>query len=141
LLLCRDEHTANGIARELEELNVQRQEIDRQTVVRARELVLEMDLDSTFGIVLAEEGWHPGVIGIVASRMVEEFGRPTVLIALAGDQGKGSGRSIPKFDLHGALGQSREHLLRYGGHRAAAGVTIARDKVRDFAARFNEVAR
>ena len=60
---------------------------------------------------------------------------------MSGEQGKGSGRSIPKFDLHGALGQSREHLLRYGGHRAAAGVTIARDKVRDFAARFNEVAR
>ena len=60
---------------------------------------------------------------------------------MSGEQGKGSGRSIPKFDLHGALGQSREHLLRYGGHRAAAGVTIARDKVADFAARFNEVAR
>jgi len=81
------------------------------------------------------------VIGIVASRLVEEFGRPTVLIALSGDQGKGSGRSISKFDLHGALGQSRESLLRFGGHRAAAGVTIARDKVNDFAARFNEVAK
>jgi single-stranded-DNA-specific exonuclease len=81
------------------------------------------------------------VIGIVASRLVEEFGRPAILIALSGDQGKGSGRSISKFDLHGALGESREFLLRYGGHRAAAGVTVARDKVGEFAARFNEVAR
>jgi single-stranded-DNA-specific exonuclease len=140
LLLCRDEHTANGIARELEELNVQRQEIDRQTVVRARELVLAMDLDSTFGIVLAEEGWHPGVIGIVASRMVEEFGRPTVLIALDGDEGKGSGRSISPFDLHAGLSECKDLLRRYGGHRSAAGVTIGADQVPEFAARFNSVA-
>jgi single-stranded-DNA-specific exonuclease len=140
LLLCRDEHIANGIARELEELNVQRQEIDRQTVVRARELVLEMDLDSTFGIVLAEEGWHAGVIGIVASRMVEEFGRPTVLIALEGAEGKGSGRSISPFDLHAGLSECRDLLRRFGGHRSAAGVTIATDQVPEFAARFNAVA-
>ncbi|HEY6089944.1 MAG TPA: DHHA1 domain-containing protein, partial [Gemmatimonadaceae bacterium] len=75
------------------------------------------------------------------SRLVEEFGRPTILIALSGDQGKGSGRSISKFDLHGALGQSKDFLLRYGGHRAAAGVTVAREQVDAFAARFNEVAR
>jgi single-stranded-DNA-specific exonuclease len=141
LLLTDDEHEANVIARELEELNHRRQEIDRATLEQARERVLAMNLEEQYSIVLADEGWHPGVVGIVASRLVEEFGRPTVLIALSGEQGKGSGRSIPKFDLHGALGKSREHLIRYGGHRAAAGVTIARDKVADFAARFNEVAR
>lgn len=141
LLMSEDEHAANAIARELEELNYKRQEIDRATLEQARERVLQLDLDEVFGIVLADETWHPGVIGIVASRLVEEFGRPTVLIALSGDQGKGSGRSISKFDLHGALGRSREYLLRYGGHRMAAGVTVARDQVTDFAARFNEVAR
>ena len=141
LLLSENEHEANAIARELEELNNKRQELDHATLEQARERVLQLDLDDTFGIVLADESWHPGVIGIVASRLVEEFGRPTVLIALAGDEGKGSGRSISKFDLHGALGQSREFLLRFGGHRAAAGVTIARDKVNDFAARFNDVAK
>ncbi|GAC1457432.1 MAG: single-stranded-DNA-specific exonuclease RecJ [Gemmatimonadaceae bacterium] len=140
LLLTDDEHQANAIARELEELNQRRQEIDRATLEEAREKVLALDLDEMFSIVLAGDGWHPGVIGIVASRLVEEFGRPTVLIALSGEQGKGSGRSIPKFDLHGALAQSREHLLRFGGHRAAAGVTIARDKVAAFATRFNEIA-
>jgi single-stranded-DNA-specific exonuclease len=141
LLLTENEHEANVIARDLEELNKRRQEIDHATLEQARERVLAMDLEEQYSIVLADDTWHPGVVGIVASRLVEEFGRPTVLIALSGDQGKGSGRSIPKFDLHGALGQTREHLIRYGGHRAAAGVTIARDKVPDFAARFNEVAR
>src|SRR5256714_12309234 len=133
LLLTSDEHEANVIARELEELNGRRQEIDHQTLEQARERVLTMDLDEMFSIVLADDTWHPGVIGIVASRLVEEFGRPTVLIALSGEQGKGSGRSIPKFNLHGALGQSRQYLLRYGGHRAAAGITIARDKAPEIA--------
>ncbi|MGH7603528.1 MAG: single-stranded-DNA-specific exonuclease RecJ [Gemmatimonadaceae bacterium] len=141
LLLSEDEHQANAIARELEELNNRRQELDHATLEEAREKVLQMDLDQTFGIVLADETWHPGVIGIVASRLVEEFGRPTVLIALSGAQGKGSGRSISKFDLHAALGESRDLLLRFGGHRAAAGVTIARERVDDFATRFNDVAR
>ena len=141
LLLSENEHEANAIARELEELNYKRQELDHATLEQVRERVLQMDLDETFGIVLADETWHPGVIGIVASRIVEEFGRPTVLVALSGDQGKGSGRSISKFDLHGALGQCQDVLLRYGGHRAAAGVTVERDKVGEFAARFNQVAR
>ncbi|MGH7651053.1 MAG: single-stranded-DNA-specific exonuclease RecJ, partial [Gemmatimonadaceae bacterium] len=141
LLLSEDEHQANVIARELEELNNRRQELDHATLEEAREKVLQMDLDQTFGIVLADETWHPGVIGIVASRLVEEFGRPAVLIALSGEQGKGSGRSISKFDLHGALGEARDLLLRFGGHRAAAGVTIARERVDDFATRFNDVAR
>jgi single-stranded-DNA-specific exonuclease len=141
LLLARDEHEANVIARELEELNRRRQGEDQRTVDRAREMVNLLDLDATSGIVLAEEGWHPGVIGIAASRIVEEFGRPTILIALDGAEGKGSGRSISAFDLHGALGESRDLLLRYGGHHAAAGLTIARDRVAAFAERFNAVAR
>jgi single-stranded-DNA-specific exonuclease len=140
LLLSRDEHAANTIARELEELNAKRQEIDRQTLVRARELVLAMDLESTFGIVIAEEGWHPGVIGIVASRVVEEFCRPTVLIALEGGEGKGSGRSISAFDLHAGLSECRALFKRFGGHRSAAGVTIRGDRVEEFATKFNEVA-
>jgi single-stranded-DNA-specific exonuclease len=140
LLLTDDEHQANIIARELEELNQRRQDIDRATLEQARERVQAMDLDEMFSIVLADDNWHPGVIGIVASRLVEEFGRPAVLIALSGDQGKGSGRSIPKFDLHGALGKAKDLLLRYGGHRVAAGVTIARDMVPAFAARFDEIA-
>jgi single-stranded-DNA-specific exonuclease len=140
LLLAKDDHTANGIARELEEMNAQRQEIDRQTLVEARERVLEMDLESTYGIVVAQQGWHAGVIGIVASRIVEEFGRPTVLVALDGGEGKGSGRSITPFDLHSGLTECRDLLKRYGGHRSAAGVTVGTDRVPEFARRFNEIA-
>ena len=140
LMLATTDQEANPIARELEELNARRQEIDRATLDRARTLVQQMDLSTTYGIVLAEQGWHPGVIGIVASRIVEEFGRPAVLIALEGSEGKGSGRSISAFDLHGGLAQCRDLLLRFGGHRSAAGVTIAADRVAEFTARFNDVA-
>jgi single-stranded-DNA-specific exonuclease len=140
LMLAESDATANPIAREFEELNATRQEIDRATLARARELVLQMDLSSTYGIVLAEEGWHPGVIGIVASRLVEEFGRPTVLVALEGGEGKGSGRSISAFNLHAGLTQCRDLLMRFGGHRAAAGVTVAAERIPEFAARFNQVA-
>ena len=141
LLLSESEHEANAIARELEELNRQRQEIDRRTLDRAREMVDQLDLAETYGIVLAAEGWHAGVIGIVASRIVEETGRPTVLIALDHGEGKGSGRSISAFDLHGALTECRDLFVRYGGHRAAAGVTILAANVDSFARRFNGVAR
>ncbi|HEU4997022.1 MAG TPA: single-stranded-DNA-specific exonuclease RecJ [Gemmatimonadaceae bacterium] len=141
LLLAGDEATANPIARELEELNGHRQLLDREVLDQAREMVRQMDLDETYGIVLAAEGWHAGVIGIVASRIVEEFGRPTILIALEGDEGKGSGRSISPFDLHAGISQCRDLLLRFGGHRLAAGVSISRGLVPEFAARFNAVAR
>jgi single-stranded-DNA-specific exonuclease len=141
LLLATSEHEANTIARELEELNAKRQDIDRAVLDAARRRVLQLDLEETYGIVLAEEGWHPGVIGIVASRLVEEFGRPTVLIGLDGDEGKGSGRSISRFDLHAGIGRCRHLLKRFGGHRSAAGVTIARDQVDEFARCFNEAAR
>ncbi len=122
-------------------MNARRQEIDRATLEQVRERVIALDLPSTYGIVLAEQGWHPGVIGIVASRVVEEFGRPTMLIALEGDTGKGSGRSISAFDLHGGLSECRDLLLRFGGHKSAAGITIAADRVDAFAAQFNAVAR
>ena len=75
--------------------------------------------------MLAGEGWHPGVIGIVASRIAERHHRPAILIALDGEEGSGSGRSIKAFDLLGGLHASAGHLLRYGGHKAAAGLTIA----------------
>ncbi|MEO6527875.1 MAG: single-stranded-DNA-specific exonuclease RecJ [Gemmatimonadaceae bacterium] len=141
LLMAQSEHEANSIARELEELNARRQELDRATLEQARKRVLALDLDDTYGIVLAEEGWHPGVIGIVASRIVEEFGRPTILIGLDGEAGKGSGRSISRFDLHAGIGRCRHLLERFGGHRSAAGVTIARDQVETFARCFNDAAR
>ena len=141
LLTTQSDADANRIARELEELNRKRQETDRRTLEEAREMLDRLDLDATYGIVLAKEGWHPGVIGIVASRVVEETARPTVLVALKDGEGKGSGRSIPAFDLHAGLGACRDLLVRFGGHRSAAGVTIAAERVEEFARRFDDVAR
>jgi single-stranded-DNA-specific exonuclease len=92
------------------------------------------------GYVLWNEGWHEGVIGIVASRLVERFHRPVVLIARSGDGWKGSGRSIPDFDLHGGLAACAAHLGRFGGHRAAAGLTISDGQLDGFAAAFGQHA-
>jgi single-stranded-DNA-specific exonuclease len=141
LLMTEDEHEANCIARELEELNRRRQELDRGTLREASRMIDALDLDATYGIVLGGHGWHPGVIGIVASRLVEEVCRPVVMVALDGETGKGSGRSISGFDLHGALTECADLLIRFGGHRAAAGVTVATERMPEFQARFNEVAR
>ena len=141
LLLSESEPESNRIARELEEMNRRRQDIDRATLEEARRRIDAIDLDNTFGIVLAEQGWHPGVIGIVASRIVEETGRPAVLIAVDGNEGKGSGRAPGPFDLHAGLSECKDLLIRFGGHKAAAGVTIDASRVAEFAQRFNDVAR
>ena len=91
--------------------------------------------------VLAGEDWHPGVIGIVASRLAESSGRPVVLVALGGELGRGSGRSVEGFDLLGGLTACATHLKRFGGHRAAAGVELARADVEPFAAALDDYAR
>ncbi len=140
LLTTEDEHEANAIARELEELNQQRQQVDRATLADARKLLEQTDLDVRWGLVLAQEGWHPGVIGIVASRIVEETCRPVVMISLDGHEGKGSGRSIPAFDLHAGLLACRDLFVRFGGHRTAAGLTIERSRLEEFEQRFDAVA-
>jgi single-stranded-DNA-specific exonuclease len=88
------------------------------------------------GYVVAGEGWHEGVIGIVASRLVERYNRPVVLIAGNDGQWKGSGRSVGAFDLHGGLAACAAHLERFGGHRAAAGLTIRPEQIEVFAAAF-----
>ncbi|MDQ6737617.1 MAG: single-stranded-DNA-specific exonuclease RecJ [Gemmatimonadota bacterium] len=141
LLLSESQAEANVIARELEELNQRRQTLDRATLDEARVEADRMVRDDAMGLVIAREGWHPGVIGIVASRIVEEYCRPAVLVAMEGDTGKGSGRSVSGFDLHSALGECSDLLLRYGGHRAAAGVTVAVSQLDAFRHRFDQVAR
>jgi single-stranded-DNA-specific exonuclease len=140
LLVTDDEREATKLAREFEEMNRRRQDLDQRTLAQALAIAERLDMSATRGLVLAERGWHPGVIGIVASRIVETFARPAVLIALGDEEGKGSGRSIPAFDLHAGLAECRDVLVRFGGHRAAAGVTIATARVGEFAERFNAVA-
>jgi len=141
LLLTAEVSEANRIARELEEMNRTRQDLDRSVLAAVRRMADALDLDQTYGVVLGSAGWHPGVIGIVASRLVEDLARPVMLVALEDGIGKGSGRSISAFDLHAGLTACGDLLMRFGGHRAAAGLTIAADRMDAFAERFNAVAR
>lgn len=134
LLTTADEPRALEIAGYLEEQNRQRQAIEREIFHRACELIDERGLagDGRRAIVLAADGWHAGVIGIVASRVVERYGRPTVLIALENGTGQGSARSVRNFEMHTALADCAGHLLAYGGHAMAGGLRIGRENVRAF---------
>jgi single-stranded-DNA-specific exonuclease len=138
LMLTEDADEARRLAGELEELNRDRQAVENRILREATALLdaLPERERRRRGYVLAREDWHEGVIGIVASRLVERFHRPVVLIAGSQDGWKGSGRSVPSFDLHGALGACSEHLERFGGHRAAAGLSIDPANVPAFAEAF-----
>jgi single-stranded-DNA-specific exonuclease len=136
LLLTRDGEEALTLARALDTENKKRQDIEERIHEEARALALKEE--EKIILVLAKDGWHEGVIGIVASRIVEEFNKPTILIALEGDEGKGSGRSIPPFNLFKALEVTEEYLMAYGGHRMAAGLRIKRNKIDAFREAINE---
>ncbi|MQA90979.1 MAG: single-stranded-DNA-specific exonuclease RecJ [Gemmatimonas sp.] len=142
LLLTDDEREAHRLATEMEQENGRRRDLDEQTLSDAlRMLEQDFDPERDWGVVLASDRWHPGVIGIVASRVVERIHRPTVLISLGSEEGKGSGRSIVGFHLQAAFVECNDLLLRYGGHRAAAGCSIRPSQVGAFRNAFNEVAR
>ncbi len=126
LILTEDADEAQRLAQTLEELNRDRQAVEDRILreaIAAVEALPERERRRR-GYVLASEDWHVGVIGIVASRLAERFHRPIVLVTGSDDGWRGSGRSIPGFDLHGALAACSEHLVRFGGHRAAAGLSI-----------------
>jgi single-stranded-DNA-specific exonuclease len=138
LVLTDDPEVANRLAAELETLNRDRQAVEDRILRAAIRAVEEWPEPKRRrrGYVLWSEDWHEGVNGIVASRLVERFGRPVVLIAKSHDGWKGSGRSVSAFDLHGALGACSAHLERFGGHRAAAGLSIAEEQLEPFADAF-----
>jgi single-stranded-DNA-specific exonuclease len=142
LLLTEDPKEAAALARELETINARRQEMDQLILDEAIETVEKTLHAADAAIVLGSDTWHPGVIGIVASRLVERYGRPTFLVGWepGGELGRGSGRSISGFDLHGALQRVGSHLEKYGGHTMAAGFTIRRDRFEDFRVAFLAVA-
>lgn len=134
LLLTREEQRAAELAGGLERCNRERREVEQRILFDAQAQLRQLGPMPAY--VLAGEGWHPGVIGIVASRVAEQTGRPAVLVALDGGRGRGSGRSIPAFDLLEGLGACAEHLLAYGGHRAAAGLELELDRIEGFRAAF-----
>ena len=138
LLLTTDRDEADRLAAQLEELNRERQGVEERILREATSLVDAWPeaRRARRGYVLWHEEWHEGVIGIVASRLVERFHRPVVLVAPSAHGWKGSGRSIAEFDLHGGLAACRDHLEGFGGHRAAAGLTITEERLDAFADAF-----
>lgn len=135
LFLTEDEKRAEAIAEELSRANAERRATEREVDAAAENARRELsdELREARGLVVAGEDWHPGVVGIVASRLVERHHRPVVVISLGEDgAGRGSGRSIPGFDLLAALQACAEHLEGFGGHRAAAGLQIRAENVAAF---------
>ena len=133
LLVTDDQDKARLLAKELDNENKRRQIIQQAVVDEALLKVnAEADLKNENALVLANAGWHPGVVGIVASKIKEEFNRPTIIIALENGSGKGSARSVAGFDLYEALTACKTHLDDYGGHPMAAGLTLSNKKLEDF---------
>jgi single-stranded-DNA-specific exonuclease len=142
MLTTNDPPRAREIALLLDGYNKRRQEVERQIFDEAQEMLkAEGGLGDRRAIVLGRQGWHAGVIGIVAGRLAEAFHRPTVIIALGEEISQGSARSIPGFDLYEALKDCSDGLIAYGGHAAAAGLKLTADQLPAFARRFEERCR
>lgn len=151
LMLEDDPARARQLADEIWQMNSRRRDVERQVTAEAVQ-ILEADAaraDAAPVTVVAGEGWHEGVVGIVASRMVERFGRPAIVLSVDGDQAKGSGRSLPGLDLHAIVADAAATLTRWGGHSGAVGVSLAADDIPAFrealeasaAGRSREIAR
>ena len=139
LLTSQDQETASQLAQILEEENRNRRKIDEDTFLKAQELVENyIDVESDPAIVLHHEEWHPGVIGIVASRLVEKYYRPTIMMTTVDGVAKGSARSIVGFDIYQALKLVEDKLLQFGGHKYAAGLAIELNRIDEFREAFNE---
>lgn len=138
LFLCGDETEARRLADRLDRANLDRREVERRILQEAEAQATAQGAQAAY--VLAGDDWHPGVVGIVASRIVERFGRPAVLLGRNGDELTGSARSVPGFDLLAGLDACAEHLLRHGGHRAAAGLALDPARLEGFVAAFRAYA-
>ncbi len=140
LFTCETTEKANEIAKILEEKNIERRKIDEITYSFALEKVEEVvNFEVDKGIVLHDDDWHPGVIGIVASRLVEKYYRPSVMLTTIDGVAKGSARSIKGFNIYSALEECKDLLIQFGGHEAAAGLEISLDKIDEFRIKFNSI--
>ncbi len=137
LLTAQDEARAAEIAEALNEENTLRQKISRDIFLEAEAMLAQLEHIET-AIVLAKEGWHAGVIGIVASRLVDKYHLPVILISIDGDIAKGSCRSIPSLDLYSAINANSSLLVQFGGHHQAAGLTIKTANIEEFKRRFTQ---
>ena len=144
LLLATDrgsEFEARELAAQLDAENTRRRDEEATVVAEARRVIeRDPEIGAGSGLVVWGEGWHRGVIGIVASKLVDRFARPAIVLSIDGDQAHGSGRSIPGFDLLGALERCADLLTRFGGHRQAAGLVLETARLKEFRVRFAEHA-
>ena len=142
LVLCEDEERAGELAHKLNEINAARQETEQEIVRAAQEqLDKEPSLLEDRVILLWGRDWHPGVIGIVASRLVEKTGRPVIVVSVdANGEGKGSGRSVQGFNLHACIASCADLLVRFGGHAMAAGLSVREENLPELRRRLNEWA-
>lgn len=137
LLLTDDHEKARAIAEQLDELNNERQALEQRILEEAQAMLLsDPEWMHQRALVLGSENWHPGVIGIVASRLVESFHRPVLLFSISGDVAKGSGRSIKGFHLYHALATHADYLSKYGGHELAAGLSLDLERFEEFRTAF-----
>lgn len=140
LFLTENIVEANRITNILNEYNKDRQNIEKRIFEEVVSKIESEHLDKKNSIVLGAEKWHHGVIGIVASKVTELYFKPSILVCFEGNEGKGSGRSIPGFDLHAALCATSDYLEKYGGHEMAVGLSLKRDKFEEFRKAFEEKA-
>lgn len=140
LLISEDELEAIEVSRELNSYNSERKSVEDEILSEAISMAAELDLEKDPILVLAKDGWHPGVIGICASRIVERYWRPTILVAFDGNKGKGSARSIPAFHIYKALAECTDYLEDFGGHSQAAGLSIDKENLDEFKEKLKEVA-
>jgi single-stranded-DNA-specific exonuclease RecJ len=137
LFLCKEQRQASEIAIALNEINSERKQIEKLILAQAKEMITSFT-ELPWGIVLYQEDWHPGVIGIVASRLAKEYWRPVILLGGAGEDVKGSGRSISGLNLYEALCLSKEFIDKFGGHKQAAGLSLKKENISDFRDKFSE---
>jgi single-stranded-DNA-specific exonuclease len=141
LFCTNDADRARTIAAQLQDLNKDRQQTEAEiTLAIFKQCVEQIVTDDDAALVFAGEGWHRGVVGIVASRVVERYHRPVFVLGIENGTAQGSGRSIPAFHLLEALEQMPELFSKFGGHRQAAGLTIAAERVEEFRVRFRSHA-
>lgn len=141
LFLSKNINEVNQIANTLNEYNKTRQEIEKSICEEAIEKIKQNKLEENNTIVVAGKDWHHGVIGIVSSKITEMYFKPSILLCLEDEIAKGSGRSVPGFDLHDALQKCQQTLERFGGHAMAVGLTLKQENVSNFAQALEEVAR
>ena len=141
LFLSKDKNEVIELTQKLNEYNRIRQETEKNIYNEAIEQIEQIDLDKQHTIILMGKNWHHGVIGIVSSKITELYFKPSILLCEEGEEGKGSGRSIPGFDLYEALTECNELIEKFGGHSMAVGINVKKDNFEKFKEKFEEIAK